>query len=92
MNTTTLTAIIGVIATLLGIFGQITSLKKTWEETIKKQAERDAHIDAKIDEMQRQLNEHNRYSDKISGIEKSLNTISTTLAELKTDVKWLREK
>lgn len=77
-------AIIGFLGSVIGIYSQTRSLKKSWEEQVKAQAERDTKTEVRLDNIEKKLDEHNRLSDKIQNI-------SESLVEIRNDIKWIKE-
>ena len=47
--------------------------------------EREARLDERLKSVEKKLDEHNRYSDKIGGIQ-------TDIASIKTDIKNIKER
>lgn len=76
-------AIIGFLGSVIGIYSQTRSLKKSWEEQVKAQAERDTKTEMRLSAIEKKLDEHNRLNDKIG-------LISESLVEIRNDIKWIK--
>lgn len=77
-----------IIVALLAVIGSYASnvaitRKKTREDAIR-EAERETRQQVKMESIERKLDEHNKYADKISSIEKTLITIQK-------DIEYLRK-
>ena len=55
MDTTTLIAMVGLFATLLGIIAQLNNFKKGFAEQIKSQTARDTKMDGRLDNIEKRL-------------------------------------
>lgn len=78
MSDTIVVALITGGVTLVGTLVANFSMRK--KDAID-QARRDQKLDDQIAEMNKKLDEHNKFADKISNIEKAIVRIDTTLAE-----------
>ena len=77
--------ITGVLAVLGSYLGNVTvSRKKAREEAIK-EAERDTRQADRLDVIERKLDIHNGYAEKLGGIEKSM-------AMMQKDIEYLKER
>ena len=83
MDTTTLIALLGVFATLLGIIAQLGNFKKGWAEQIKSQTARDTKLDGRLDNIEKRLDSHNQYAEKFA-------SMTEAITEIKTDIKWIK--
>lgn len=75
-----------VVAIITGGVTLTVNLITNWSARKKdaiERAKRDQHLDDQIAEMNKKLDEHNRFSDKIGNIEKAIVRIDTTLASQK---------
>lgn len=85
MDTTTIIAMLGVFATLLGIIAQLGNFKKGWAEQIKNQTARDTKMDGRLDNIEKRLDSHNKYAEKFA-------SMTEAITEIKTDIKWIKEE
>ncbi len=85
MDTTTIIAMVGLFATLLGIIGQLSNLRKGWAEQIKTQTARDTKMDGRLDNIEKRLDSHNKYAEKFA-------SMTEAITEIKTDIKWIKEE
>lgn len=75
-----------IVALITGTITLVGNLLLTWSQHKKQaveQAKRDQKLDDQIATMNKKLDEHNRYSDKIGNIEKAIVRIDTKLESLK---------
>lgn len=75
-----------IVALITGGVTLTVNLIANWSARKKdaiERAKRDQHLDDQIAEMNKKLDEHNRFSDKIGNIEKAIVRIDTTLASQK---------
>lgn len=74
-----------IVALITGGITLSVNLLSNWsarKKTAVEQAKRDQKLDDQIATMNEKLDEHNRYSDKIANIEKSIVRIETTMSTL----------
>ena len=74
-----------IVALITGGITLSVNLLSNWsarKKTAIEQAKRDQKLDDQIATMNEKLDEHNRYSDKIANIEKSIVRIETTMSNL----------
>ena len=75
-----------IVALITGAITLSGNLLANWSQHKKaavEQAKRDQKLDDQIATMNRKLDEHNRYSDKIGNIEKAIVRIDTKLENIK---------
>lgn len=75
-----------IVALITGTITLSGNLLANWSQHKKaavEQAKRDQKLDDQIATMNRKLDEHNRYSDKIGNIEKAIVRIDTKLENIK---------
>lgn len=74
--------IVAIIAGLVSLGGNLLANWSQRKKAAVEQARRDQKLDDQIATMNRKLDEHNRYSDKIGNIEKAIVRIDTKLESL----------
>ena len=85
LNFATISAIIGILGGILGILNQLTNLRKQQEEVIRKQAVRDKETDDRLAQLEKKIDEHNRWGEKFT-------SLTEALIEMKADIKWIKEQ
>lgn len=84
LNFGTVTVILSIVGSLLGIVQQMKSMKKSQEEAVRAQAEQQAAIQARLESLERSVASHNQYAEKFS-------SLTQTIIEMRTDLRWIKE-
>lgn len=85
MSWEVLVGIVSLLGGVIGIFNQIKQMRDAQDEQIKKQAERDIKLDDRLTRLEEKVDSHNGYAEKFM-------SLSDAIIEMKTDIKWLKEK
>lgn len=86
MSDVVLAALIGaaasIIVNLITLIGQ--NNKRKTEEAVKNE-----HLENRLKNIERKLETHNNYAEKLEGIQKDMGEIQTDIAVIKNDIKTL---
>lgn len=89
MSDVVLAALIGaaasIIVNLITIVGQ--NRKRALDDAVK-----DERLENRLNNIERKLETHNSYAEKLEGIQKDMGEIQTDIAVIKTEVKNLRQQ
>lgn len=83
LNGTTISMMIGLIASVLGIFSQLRQLKKANDDLIKSQAEQQAKLESRLEALESSVQSHNQYAERFA-------SLSETIIEMRTDLSWIK--
>lgn len=83
LNGTTISMIVGVIASVLGIFSQLHQLKRANEDMVRKQTEQQTKLESRLEALENSVSEHNRYAEKFA-------SLSEAIIAMKTDLSWIK--
>lgn len=83
MDTASIISVIG--AVLASYAGNMAIARKKAKEDEIKDAEREARQDERMKSIERKLDEHNKYAEKLSSVE-------TSLVSMKKDIEYLKGK
>ena len=84
LNIGTITVILSIVGSLLGIIQQMKSMKKSQEEAVRAQAEQQAAIQARLESLERSVASHNQYAEKFA-------SLSQAIIEMRTDLRWIKD-
>lgn len=84
LNIGNITIILSIIGSLLGIVQQMKSMKAAQEKAIRDQAEAQAELASRLDALERSVLAHNEYAKKFSDL-------TSTIVEMKTDLRWIKD-
>lgn len=84
LNFGTVTVILSIVGSLLGIIQQMKSMKKAQEDAIRKQAEQQSSLEARLESLERSVASHNQYAEKFA-------SLTQTIIEMRTDLRWIKE-
>ena len=84
LNFGTVTVILSIVGSLLGIVQQMRSMKKAQEDAVRKQAEQQAAIQARLESLERSVASHNAYAEKFA-------SLTQTIIEMRTDLRWIKD-
>ncbi len=84
LNIGTITVILSVIGSLLGIVQQMRSLKKSQEEAVRTQAEQQAALQLRLESLEKAVESHNTYAEKFA-------SLSQAIIEMRTDLRWIKD-
>ena len=84
LNFGTVTVILSIVGSLLGIVQQMRSMKKAQEDAVRKQAEQQAAIQARLESLERSVASHNQYAEKFA-------SLSQAIIEMRTDLRWIKD-
>lgn len=83
LNGTTISMILGVVASVLGIFSQLHQLKKANEDMVRKQAEQQTKLETRLEAMENSVSEHNKYAERFA-------SLSEAIIAMQTDLSWIK--
>lgn len=75
--------IVAIIAALGSVFGQWLISRKQDAERATAEAERDARFDERLKGVERRLDQHNHYAEKITDIQRDIGILATEIKNLK---------
>lgn len=84
LNIGTITVILSIVGSLLGIIQQMKSMKKAQEDAIRKQAEQQSSLEARLESLERSVASHNQYAEKFA-------SLTQTIIEMRTDLRWIKD-
>lgn len=84
LNFGTITVILSIVGSLLGIIQQMKSMKKAQEDAIRKQAEQQSSLEARLESLERSVASHNQYAEKFA-------SLTQTIIEMRTDLRWIKD-
>ncbi len=84
LNFGTVTVILSIVGSLLGIVQQMRSMKKAQEDAIRKQAEQQSSLEARLESLERSVASHNQYAEKFA-------SLTQTIIEMRTDLRWIKD-
>lgn len=75
--------IVAIIAALGSVFGQWLISRKQDQERATAEAERDARFDERLKGVEKRLDTHNHYAEKITDIQRDIGILATEIKNLK---------
>lgn len=91
LNIGNITIILSIIGSLLGIVQQMKSMKAAQEKAIRDQAEAQAELASRLDALERSVASHNEYAKKFNENAKKFADLTSTIVEMKTDLRWIKD-
>lgn len=79
----TITLILGVVGSVLGIYGQLRQMKQNQEEAVRRQVEQQKTLEARLDSLEKSVASHNSYAEKFA-------SLTETIIAMKTDLSWIK--
>lgn len=83
LNFGTVTVILSIVGSLLGIIQQMRAMKKSQEDAVRQQAEQQSEIQARLDNLERSVASHNQYAERFA-------SLTETIIEMRTDLAWIK--
>lgn len=83
MNLGTIVAILGMIGSVLGIYGQLRQMKQSQEDAVRHQVEQQKSLESRLDSLERAVASHNSYAEKFA-------SLTETIIAMKTDLSWIK--
>ena len=83
LNTGTITVILSIVGSLLGIVQQMKAMKKSQEDAVRAQAEQQVALQARLDSLERSVASHNQYAERFA-------SLTNTIIEMRTDLAWIK--
>lgn len=83
MDLGTIALILGMIGSVLGIFQQIKSMKKSQEDLIRQNAEQQKGMEMRMESLEKSVQSHNQYAEKFA-------SLTETIIAMKTDLSWIK--
>ena len=84
LNFGTVTVILSIVGSLLGIIQQMRAMKKSQEDAVRLQAEQQSEIQARLDSLERSVASHNQYAERFA-------SLSNAIIEMRTDLRWIKD-
>ena len=84
LNFGTVTVILSIVGSLLGIIQQMRAMKKSQEDAVRQQAEQQSEIQARLDSLERSVASHNQYAERFA-------SLSNAIIEMRTDLRWIKD-
>ncbi len=79
----TITLILGVVGSVLSVYGQLRQMKQSQEEAVRRQVEQQNHLEARLDSLEKAVASHNSYAEKFA-------SLTETIIAMKTDLSWIK--
>lgn len=79
----TITLILGVVGSVLGIYGQLRQMKQNQEDAVRHQVEQQKTLEARLDSLEKAVASHNSYAEKFA-------SLTETIIAMKTDLSWIK--
>lgn len=86
LNFGTVTVILSIVGSLLGIVQQMRSMKKSQEDAVRAQAEQQVALQARLESLERSVASHNQYAEKFASVTESIIAMQTDLAWIKNSL------
>ena len=86
LNIGTITVILSIVGSLLGIVQQMKAMKKSQEDAVRAQAEQQVALQARLDSLERSVASHNQYAEKFASVTESIVAMQTDLAWIKNSL------
>lgn len=83
MNMGTIVAVLGVIGSVLSVYGQLRQMKQNQEEAVRHQVEQQKNLEARLDSLEKAVASHNSYAEKFA-------SLTETIIAMKTDLSWIK--
>lgn len=79
----TITLILGVVGSVLSVYGQLRQMKSSQEEAVRRQVEQQKTLEARLDSLEKAVASHNSYAEKFA-------SLTETIIAMKTDLSWIK--
>lgn len=86
LNIGTITVILSIVGSLLGIVQQMKAMKKSQEDAVRAQAEQQVALQARLESLERSVASHNQYAEKFASVTESIVAMQTDLAWIKNSL------
>ena len=86
LNIGTITVILSIVGSLLGIVQQMKAMKKSQEDAVRAQAEQQVALQARLDSLERSVASHNQYAERFASVTESIIAMQTDLAWIKNSL------
>ena len=86
LNIGTITVILSIVGSLLGIIQQMKAMKKSQEDAVRAQAEQQVALQARLESLERSVASHNQYAEKFASVTESIVAMQTDLAWIKNSL------
>lgn len=86
LNIGTITVILSIVGSLLGIAQQMKAMKKSQEDAVRAQAEQQVALQARLENLERSVASHNQYAEKFASVTESIVAMQTDLAWIKNSL------
>lgn len=86
LNIGTITVILSIVGSLLGIVQQMKSMKKSQEDAVRAQAEQQVALQARLESLERSVASHNQYAERFASVTESIIAMQTDLAWIKNSL------
>lgn len=83
LNIGTVTVILSIVGSLLGIVQQMKAMKKSQEDAVRAQAVQQSELQARLDSLERSVASHNQYAERFA-------SLTETIIEMRTDLAWIK--
>ena len=83
LNIGTITVILSIVGSLLGIVQQMKAMKKSQEDAVRAQAEQQVALQARLESLERSVASHNQYAERFA-------SLTETIIEMRTDLAWIK--
>lgn len=79
----TITLILGVVGSVLSVYGQLRQMKQSQEEAVRRQVEQQKNLESRLDSLEKSVASHNSYAEKFA-------SLTETIIAMKTDLSWIK--
>ena len=79
----TITLVLGVVGSVLSVYGQLRQMKQSQEEAVRRQVEQQKTLEARLDSLEKAVASHNSYAEKFA-------SLTETIIAMKTDLSWIK--
>ena len=86
LNIGTITVILSIVGSLLGIVQQMKAMKKSQEDAVRAQAEQQVALQARLESLERSVASHNQYAERFASVTESIVAMQTDLAWIKNSL------
>ena len=86
LNIGTITVILSIVGSLLGIVQQMKAMKKSQEDAVRAQAEQQVALQARLESLERSVASHNQYAERFASVTESIIAMQTDLAWIKNSL------
>ena len=79
----TITLVLGVVGSVLSVYGQLRQMKQSQEEAVRRQVEQQKNLESRLDSLEKAVASHNSYAEKFA-------SLTETIIAMKTDLSWIK--